>query len=524
MAPSAEAGPLLKLGISTIASLAAYLIERDYQTGLWVNSSLADSGRPARILPGAGVEQLMLMLEALAKVSPLACIPFESFLEAERVRLPFGSTLMFVVGHVTAELAAVLHDLRGSGTVWWSSRPATESDDGAGPPDGRACYRGGAGSDLGLWSADRGCRDSWDGGAGFLAAGVVRGLRGAFRDASRPAGARVGGSAVSWMAWAAVTLVAIKVLLFADSHWSDPIWLTALPAGLAGVLGRFDPVLLICCGSALVWWLGRRLAYMRPGFARVVGEFQFGLVLLATTFSLAYLLDREPADAIAVGLTYVTLGLVGAAVAQGGDGQEGRLAFRQQGSWWGMLLVSVTAILVLGLLVGAIITPDFVHLMVRGLAWLWRQVDGVLMAIADRFASEPLGPSPGTVVSTTTTTGIAAETLGFGFSLPGWLTGGARLVWTMLVAGMGLLAVWRVASYLFGRMSGLPANGGGEVERLKGAFRLDMAAWFKRTVTRLLGLGRRRAGRGRWKPLPRVRCLCAKCTGGCFTGLLVPAS
>lgn len=302
--------------------------------------------------------------------------------------------------------------------------------------------------------------------------------------------------AVSWMAWAAVTLVAIKVLLFADSHWSDPIWLTALPAGLAGVLGRFDPVLLICCGSALVWWLGRRLAYMRPGFARVVGEFQFGLVLLATTFSLAYLLDREPADAIAVGLTYVTLGLVGAAVAQGGDGQEGRLAFRQQGSWWGMLLVSVTAILVLGLLVGAIITPDFVHLMVRGLAWLWRQVDGVLMAIADRFASEPLGPSPGTVVSTTTTTGIAAETLGFGFSLPGWLTGGARLVWTMLVAGMGLLAVWRVASYLFGRMSGLPANGGGEVERLKGAFRLDMAAWFKRTVTRLLGLGRRRAGRG----------------------------
>ena len=115
MDPPAEAGPRLELGISTVASLAAYLLERHYQTGLWVNSCLADSGRAARIPPGAGVEQLTLMLEALAKVTPLPCIPFESFLEAERVRLPFGSTLMFVVGRVAPELAEVLRDLRVAG-------------------------------------------------------------------------------------------------------------------------------------------------------------------------------------------------------------------------------------------------------------------------------------------------------------------------------------------------------------------------------------------------------------------------
>ena len=111
---SAEA-ERLELGISTIASLAAYLVERDYQAGLWVNSSLADSGRPVRILPGAGVEQLMLMLEGLAKVTASSCLPFGSFLEAERVHLPFGSTLMFVVGHVASELAAAFADLRAAG-------------------------------------------------------------------------------------------------------------------------------------------------------------------------------------------------------------------------------------------------------------------------------------------------------------------------------------------------------------------------------------------------------------------------
>ena len=293
---------------------------------------------------------------------------------------------------------------------------------------------------------------------------------------------RWAGLALSGLAWAAVTLVAIKVLL-------------------SGVLDPVDPVLLICLGGALLWWLGRRMAHMRLGFAVVVGEFQFGLMVLATAFCLSYLLGREPADAIAVGVVYVTLGLVGAAAARGREGREVGLATGRQGSWWGMLLVSVAVILLLGLLVGAIVTPGFIHLMTRGLAWLWRQVDGVLTAIANRFASQPVGPSPGTIVSSTSTTGVAADTFGLGIRLPAWLTGGARLVWTILVAGMGLLAAWRVASQVFGRLSGRPADDRGNVERLKGAFRLDLAAWFRRTVARILGIGRRNVGREPVKPV-----------------------
>jgi hypothetical protein len=277
--------------------------------------------------------------------------------------------------------------------------------------------------------------------------------------------------ALSWAVWVVATLVALRV---------------------------FDAALLVCFGSALLWWLGQRLARMRPGSATVVREFQFGLMALATAFCVAYLLGREPADAVAVGVVYVALGLMGTAAAQG---REGGFAIGREGSWWGMLLVSVAAILVLGVLVGVVITPDFVHLMVRGLAWLWKQVDGMFVAIANRFASEPVGTSPGDIASTTTTTGIGTDTFGFSFGLPAWLTGGARLAWTILVAGMGLLVVWRVASQVIGRLIGRPSDGRGDVERLKGAFRLDMAAWFRRIAVRILGRGRRRGGR---EPAERV--------------------
>ena len=103
------------------------------------------------------------------------------------------------------------------------------------------------------------------------------------------------------------------------------------------------------------------------------------------------------------------------------------------------------------------------------------------MAIADRFAGRQAGGSPArAMVSSTTTTEVAADTFGFTFRLPAWLAGGARVVWTILVAGMGLLAAWRVASHAFGRLRGRATDDRGEVERLKGAFRLDMTAWFKR--------------------------------------------
>lgn len=104
-----------ELGISTVASVANYLIERRSSVGLFANSRLADSGESAMILPGSSGGQLGVILEALAKVTPLSSVPFEEFLQVERARLPWGTTLVFVLSRPSPLLAEQLLGLKERG-------------------------------------------------------------------------------------------------------------------------------------------------------------------------------------------------------------------------------------------------------------------------------------------------------------------------------------------------------------------------------------------------------------------------
>lgn len=105
----------LELGISTAASLANYLIDKKSQVGLWANAKLADSKQPARIQPGGGVDRLVQILEALAKVVNASSQPFTDFFQTERKNLPLGTTLIFVLAQLSEKLKMTLADLRESG-------------------------------------------------------------------------------------------------------------------------------------------------------------------------------------------------------------------------------------------------------------------------------------------------------------------------------------------------------------------------------------------------------------------------
>jgi uncharacterized protein (DUF58 family) len=104
-----------ELGISTAASVANHLLERRSSTGLFVNSRLADSGQPVEILPGSHTGQLVEMLEALAKVTHTASGPFEQFLQTERIGLPWGTTLVFILSRPSPSLRELLISLKESG-------------------------------------------------------------------------------------------------------------------------------------------------------------------------------------------------------------------------------------------------------------------------------------------------------------------------------------------------------------------------------------------------------------------------
>ena len=104
-----------ELGISTAASITSYLTEHRSAVGLFANSCLADSGQPATLLPASGTSHLVEVLEALAKVTPSASGPFEEFLQAERMTLPWGTTLIFILRSPSELLTELLVSLKENG-------------------------------------------------------------------------------------------------------------------------------------------------------------------------------------------------------------------------------------------------------------------------------------------------------------------------------------------------------------------------------------------------------------------------
>lgn len=106
---------LLEYGISTAASIGNYLVEKKSQVGLWINARLADSGQPAKIFPGSGVDQLMRILESLAKVGLSFSQPFVDFFQEERQKLPLGTTIIFILAYLPDRLKETILDLNHSG-------------------------------------------------------------------------------------------------------------------------------------------------------------------------------------------------------------------------------------------------------------------------------------------------------------------------------------------------------------------------------------------------------------------------
>ncbi len=106
---------VLELAITVAASVANWGIEQGFQVGLYANGNARRTDQKVKILPGRDPAQLVVVLEALAKVLPFATAPMEELLRAESKGLPWGSTVVLVTAIVTEEMAALLERLQASG-------------------------------------------------------------------------------------------------------------------------------------------------------------------------------------------------------------------------------------------------------------------------------------------------------------------------------------------------------------------------------------------------------------------------
>ena len=102
-------------GISLAASVANHLVAKGVPTGLFSNGRLVDSGQAVQIPPGGSREQILMILEALAKLTSEVNEPLDSFLQRERRTLAQGSTLVFILRHISNPLIWQLQELKEAG-------------------------------------------------------------------------------------------------------------------------------------------------------------------------------------------------------------------------------------------------------------------------------------------------------------------------------------------------------------------------------------------------------------------------
>jgi hypothetical protein len=303
---------------------------------------------------------------------------------------------------------------------------------------------------------------------------------------------------VSWLGWVAGTLLMVKVQLFGGLPLADSQWLLSIPRALAQVLYAFRPELLILLITAVIWWLGRRLASRAGNFSATFSEFQFGLIMLVIIFLVAAGLETKLDNPVPVVIIFFLLALLGISVSHALAGTSW-LSGLHQGHWSGLLLTAIGVVLVFGLLVAWIVTPDLLQMCWAAIkaAWgfIWSLIIKLLLFIASLFPQT----EPVEMPSLPVTPGIEPDE-GFKlWTIPEWLKSSGRLLMAVLWVVLLLAALWRISSDIFRWLRRrLASMAGAEFEPLPGAFKADVLSLLKRILARLLGLrlpfwlGRRR--------------------------------
>jgi len=286
---------------------------------------------------------------------------------------------------------------------------------------------------------------------------------------------------ISWFLWIIAMLISIKIQLFINLPWADTQWLLALPRAFTQIFYEFRPELLILVSSAIIWWLGRRLAYVNVRFSLILAEFQFGLIVLLAIFFINAHLDISIPNSFPVILAFFIFAFCGIPLAHTLEG-ESWLSGLYRGRWSIILGISIVLILILGLVISSIVTPNLLQIILDGIKWLWEQFVKVLTFImsllpepeATELPPELAGPGMGG----------SNEVAEKSFSIPDWLRSGMGMTIIALWGGLTVLAVWRlsseIAKWLRRRLASMA---GAEYERVPTSIRADLMSLLKRIVS-----------------------------------------
>jgi hypothetical protein len=288
-------------------------------------------------------------------------------------------------------------------------------------------------------------------------------------------------TALSWTIWPLVFLLMVKFQIFSIIDFGDRLWLSSIGRAFAHIFYRFEAPLLIFLSTAVMWWLGRRMAYLKPDFSTAMVETQLGVILVALVFFSSYQLNLDMSGSTGLALVFFFLALLGIALSHARG--ESWLFSTGKRQWMGITLVLIGLILALGLVASYIFTPGLIQLFLNAIAWVWAMIERVLAFFASLFP--PSAPPSTEIPPLPSMPPVSTETTG-GIHWPAWLKPSLLLVWEIIILGLLIAAVWRIATGIFHWLQHHAPDRGAETESLKGGFWSDLLNFLKNMLFRIL--------------------------------------
>ncbi|MDD5510157.1 MAG: DUF4129 domain-containing protein [Dehalococcoidales bacterium] len=298
---------------------------------------------------------------------------------------------------------------------------------------------------------------------------------------------------ISWSIWAGAMLLLVKLQIYDSLSLWNQSWLKEIPAALKQAPYDFRPEVLLFIGSIVIWWLGQRLVNLKADFPNLVVEFQFGMPVLIVTFIIGSYFTGVLEHAVLIAVAFFAFALSGLSIghAQQTDGSISQI---YRGRWLGILITGISLVIVLGVLSGSTVNPDFFERILNTAKWAWEVAKRALIWAASLLPTSPpteipaAGEMPGEIIREPAGSGI--------FGMPQWIRSIVKFALFINIAFWCIFALWRASgqmlNWLNQRLAGMA---GIKTESLSGAFKSDVTRLVKRILTRFLIFLLQRLGR-----------------------------
>ncbi|MDD4984905.1 MAG: DUF4129 domain-containing protein [Dehalococcoidales bacterium] len=298
---------------------------------------------------------------------------------------------------------------------------------------------------------------------------------------------------ISWSIWAGAMLLLVKLQLYSSLALWDQSWLKEIPAALRQAPYDFRPEFLLFISSIVIWWLGQRLVRLKADFPRLVVEFQFGMPALIVTFIIGSYFTGALEHAVLIAVAFFAFALSGLSISHARQ-TDGSISQIYRARWLGILITGISLVIVLGVLSGSTVNPEFFERILNTAKWGWEIAKRVLIwaaSLLPTFSPTEIpaaGEMPGEIIREPAGSGI--------FGMPQWIRSIMKFALFINIAFWCIFALWRasgqILNWLNQRLAGMA---GVKMESLSGAFTSDVTRLVKRILGRFLIFLLQRLGR-----------------------------